>query len=188
MESAKTGISFCDRIIRNSQVEIGLTYRQYWHVNRRKWGSSGLKWNSLAVWTIGWKCYSEMNQESALVNTIKREVMSGDVQTQPIKIITWRKRVNFHSHSWYRIACHIKGQRRWQSLFQQSIYMCTKKIQVVSSWCNVWSDGLRNCSMRVRTPVTLLRSLSGKYPWARYEPPYPPSYGLDSTTTVLLGE
>ena len=41
---------------------------------------------------------------------------------------------------------------------------------------------------RVRTPVTLLRSLSDKYPWERYEPPYPPSYGLNSTTTVLLGE
>ena len=37
-------------------------------------------------------------------------------------------------------------------------------------------------------PVALLRSLSGKYPWERYEPPYPPSYGLNSTTTVLLGE
>ena len=41
---------------------------------------------------------------------------------------------------------------------------------------------------RVRTPVVLLRSLSGKYPWKNYEPPYPPSYGLNSTTTVLLGE
>ena len=39
-----------------------------------------------------------------------------------------------------------------------------------------------------RTPVALLRSLSGKYPWERYESPYPPSYGLNSTTTVLLGE
>ena len=29
---------------------------------------------------------------------------------------------------------------------------------------------------------------SGKYPWERYEPPYPPSYGLNSTTTVLLRE
>ena len=28
----------------------------------------------------------------------------------------------------------------------------------------------------------------GSYPWERYEPPYPPSYGLNSTTTVLLGE
>ena len=26
-----------------------------------------------------------------------------------------------------------------------------------------------------------------KYPWERYEPPYPPSYGSNSTTTVLLG-
>ena len=33
-----------------------------------------------------------------------------------------------------------------------------------------------------------LASLSGKYPWERYEPPYPPSYGLNSTTIVLLGE
>ena len=41
---------------------------------------------------------------------------------------------------------------------------------------------------RVRTPVALLRSLSDKYPWERYEPPYPPSYGLNSTTTILLGE
>ena len=38
----------------------------------------------------------------------------------------------------------------------------------------------------VPTPVGLLRSLSGKYPWERYEPPYPPSYGLNSTTAVLL--
>ena len=58
----------------------------------------------------------------------------------------------------------------------------------MSSWCNGESDGLLNRSKWVRTPVTLLRSLSGKYPWERYEPPYPPSYGLNSTTTVLLWE
>ena len=29
-------------------------------------------------------------------------------------------------------------------------------------------------------------SLSGKYHWESYELPYPPSYGLNSTTTVLL--
>ena len=56
----------------------------------------------------------------------------------------------------------------------------------VFSWCNGWSDGLRNRSTRVRTPLALLRSLSGKYPWERYEPPYPSSYGLNST--VLLEE
>ena len=61
----------------------------------------------------------------------------------------------------------------------------TSKDLGVSSWCNGQSDGLRNRSMRVRTPFALLRSLSGKYPWERYEPPYPPSYGLNSTTTVL---
>ena len=58
----------------------------------------------------------------------------------------------------------------------------------VSSGSNCLSDGLWNRSKRVRTPVTLLRSLSHKYPWERYEPPYPPSYGPNSTTTVLLGE
>ena len=46
-------------------------------------------------------------------------------------------------------------------------------------------DGLRNRCKRVRTPVTLLSLLSDKYPWERYEPPYPPRYGLNSTTTVL---
>ena len=27
-----------------------------------------------------------------------------------------------------------------------------------------------------------------QYPWEGYEPTYPPSYGLNSTTTVILGE
>ena len=36
--------------------------------------------------------------------------------------------------------------------------------------------------------LDMSQSLSDKYPWERYEPPYPPSYGLNSTTTVLLGE
>ena len=43
-------------------------------------------------------------------------------------------------------------------------------------------------STRVRTPVALLRSISDKYPREKYEPTYLPSYGLNSTTTVLLGE
>ena len=33
---------------------------------------------------------------------------------------------------------------------------------------------------------SLLRSLSEKYPRERHEPPYAPSYGSNSTTTVLL--
>ena len=32
------------------------------------------------------------------------------------------------------------------------------------------------------------RLLLGKYHWERHAPPYPPSYGLNITTTVLLGE
>ena len=48
------------------------------------------------------------------------------------------------------------------------------------------NHGLRNRSKRVRIPVALLDCLSDKYPWESYEPPYPPSYGLDSTTTDLL--
>ena len=62
------------------------------------------------------------------------------------------------------------------------------EIKGVSSWCNDYSDGLRIRSTRARALVALLRSLSGKYPWERYESPYPPSYGLNSITTVLLGE
>ena len=34
--------------------------------------------------------------------------------------------------------------------------------------------------------TTILRSLSDKYSSERYEPPYLPSYGLNSTNTVLL--
>ena len=41
-------------------------------------------------------------------------------------------------------------------------------------------------AMDGRIIVALLHSLTGTYPWERYEPPYPPSYGLNSTTTVLL--
>ena len=43
-----------------------------------------------------------------------------------------------------------------------------------------------NRSKRVRTPLALLRSLSDKYDWERYEPPYPHSYRFNNTTTVLL--
>ena len=45
----------------------------------------------------------------------------------------------------------------------------------------------RNRSKRVWTTVTLLRSLSEKYPQERHEPLYPPRYGLNSPNTALLG-
>ena len=56
----------------------------------------------------------------------------------------------------------------------------------MSLWCNGKGAGLQNRCTRVLTLVLLLRPFSDKYPWEKYEPPYPPSYGLDITTTVLL--
>ena len=37
-----------------------------------------------------------------------------------------------------------------------------------------------------KTPVVLLYSLTDKYPWERHEPSYLLSYGLNSTSTVLI--
>ena len=38
-----------------------------------------------------------------------------------------------------------------------------------------------------QTPIELLRTILEQYPWEKYEPPYSSwSYGLNSTTTVLL--
>ena len=46
---------------------------------------------------------------------------------------------------------------------------------------------LQYCSERIRTSVALLRSLLNFYSWEKYETSYPlPSFGLDSTTIVLL--
>ena len=44
---------------------------------------------------------------------------------------------------------------------------------------------MQNLSKRDRIPVALLRLLLDKYSWERHEPLYPPSYGLNNTTTVL---
>ena len=46
----------------------------------------------------------------------------------------------------------------------------------------------QNCGKQVQTSVTLLHLLSDKYTWERHEPPYPSSYGLNNTTSVLLEE
>ena len=48
-----------------------------------------------------------------------------------------------------------------------------------SSWGNGKSDGLRDCTNQVRTPVAPLCSLLDKPPWERYEPPYPTIFGLN---------
>ena len=57
-----------------------------------------------------------------------------------------------------------------------------------SSFRNSISAELRTRRQRVRAPVTLLRSLSDKYSWERYDPPTlsPPSYRLNVISVVLL--
>ena len=46
--------------------------------------------------------------------------------------------------------------------------------------------GLSAQALSIRTPGALLWSLSDKYHWEKYEPSYPPSYGLNTITAVLL--
>ena len=87
----------------------------------------------------------------------------------------------------------------WESIVVREKWGCRKIASLVNkrnptnaneevlSWCNGESAGLWNRCKRVQTPVTLLHSLLDKYSWERYEPLYPPIYGLNSTTTVLLG-
>ena len=89
-----------------------------------------------------------------------------------------------------RLICYNTKRSNQFLPIYLSIYLINnkRKNEGVSSWCNDKSDGLQNRSKRVRTPVALLRSLSGKYPWESYEPSYPPSYGLNSTLILLLGE
>ena len=62
--------------------------------------------------------------------------------------------------------------------------MCKEIVILKIWWLYIYIYIYR--SMRVQTPVMLLHSLSNKYPWEKYESPYPPIYGLNSTTTVLL--
>ena len=62
----------------------------------------------------------------------------------------------------------------------------SKKSKMVSWGSNGQSAGLHNRRTLARTSVTLLHSLSDQYPLDRYEQPYPSSYGLNSTTIVLL--
>ena len=68
------------------------------------------------MWTIGWKWYSIMNQESALAKVMTLEILLGAIQMKHIKMIVWRKQVNFLSYIWYNVACQLKDQGRWQSL------------------------------------------------------------------------
>ena len=54
---------------------------------------------------------------------------------------------------------------------------------MVSSWCKGQISEPVISEFEPR--VALLYSLSDKYVWERYKPPYSSSYGLGSTITVL---
>ena len=72
----------------------------------------------------------------------------------------------------------------------------------VASSIIVWVFGMTRPGIEPRSPWPLANTLTimsmwefkfqssihfkTNAPWERYEPPYPPSYGLNSTTTVLL--
>ena len=66
------------------------------------------------------------------------------------------------------------------------LFLTLSEKKGVSLECNGESNGPRNRRKRVRTLVALLRLLTDKYPWESHEPVYLTSYGLNSTTTVLL--
>ena len=116
------------------------------------------------------------------------------------QLIVYKKWINGIILEYFEPFDCVQKMNHWYDIaILGNIWLCAKiesmvlhrntwNLLGVSSWCNGYSDGLRNRCTRVCTPVALLRSLSGKYPWERYEPPYPPSYGLNSTTTVPLGE
>ena len=54
----------------------------------------------------------------------------------------------------------------------------------------VWIDPMNTLFFHIYIYIYkyILRPLSGKHSRGRYETPYPSSYGLNSTITVLLGE
>ena len=57
-----------------------------------------------------------MNEEFVSAKVIMLELLFGAVWTNHIKIIAWRKQVNYFSDSWYGVTCHFKDMGRWQSL------------------------------------------------------------------------
>ena len=89
---------------------------------------------------------------------------------------------------WFHLVYFTPYQHCLGYLILKSVFVNNYTVSSNFSYSEGVLDGLCNRSKWVRTPVTLLRSLSDKYLWERYEPPYPSSFGLNSTTTVLLRE
>ena len=93
--------------------------------------------------------------------------------------------------------CGIEIHQLWQSGFTMVYSNCCCRcsftaeiIKIGQSSRKMYSNNILNFqgSMTILNVSTKKNSLSGTYPREMYEPSYPPSYGLNSTTTVLLGE
>ena len=104
-------------------------------------------------------------------------------------VSSWRMALALNNlkKSWYAIkqrnqTKHTTLSNKVRGIFFKELCRSSLSLCRYDSACIcIW---VYNSCKWVRTPVALLRSLSDKYPWERYEPPYPPSYGLNSTTTV----
>ena len=144
---------------------------------------------------IVWKITVYMYKNGFGINNLQLLIYHKPNQTEP----------NQRSHKLYlethgKLESEISNRRKssrgenpmrhfaGKLTFSTAIYYSNHAAQKVgvSSWYNCLSYWLRNRSERVQTPVTLFRSLSDKHPWERYETPYPPCYGSNSTTILLL--
>ena len=75
------------------------------------------------------------------------------------------------------VKCHIQDNH-W------SLLLCRDAVSVFHSLSQLGCTSF--WEKRRKDSATLLRSLSHKYPWERCEPPYPPGYGLNCITAILL--
>ena len=60
---------------------------------------------------------------------------------------------------------------------ERNVWGCPRGVMVKAMDCGIV---VREFILQSRYYIRF----SGKYPWERYEPPYPPSYGLNSTTKL----
>ena len=73
-----------------------------------------------------------------------------------------------------------------QKMILDATLLNTQHYKVRVKWSNPGNGG--GCPRGVMVKAMDCGIVVRKYPWERYEHPYPPNYGLNSTPTVLLGE
>ena len=106
---SETGDNICYRTGRNQLSKVIFTNRKANHTLRKE-----NETNSDGVWTIGWKWYLVMNQESALGMAIMLE-LSSDTVKKYTKMTAWGKQVNFSNPSLYTYTytCHLNDLERY---------------------------------------------------------------------------